>query len=67
MVNKISPSAYEFSKKNIVKAVATEVIQTTTPEIEKAIAEEIKIEDPRDGREIVELHKEDIDEPEQVV
>lgn len=64
MVNKRTPSPYEFSKKNFVKAVATEVTQVSTPEVEKTIAEEIKIEDPSNGREIVELHKEDISEPE---
>lgn len=64
MVNKVSPSAYEFSKKRVVKAVATEVIQTPEKEIEKTIAEEIKVEDPSNGREVVELHKEGISEPE---
>jgi len=56
MSSKPGVVSYEYRAK-ASKAVATEVKQVEVKELEKAIAEEIQVEDPVNAKEIVESKK----------
>ena len=63
-VTGVSPYEYKRSKAVAVeKAVATEVLAVTTEEVKKTVAEELKVKDPENAAEIVEVHKGNIDQP----
>lgn len=58
MGSKPGVARYEYRK-----SVAVVVNPVETEELEKSVAEEIKVEDPKNGPEVIELHRQDSDEP----